>query len=122
MEITFGEYIKKRRGELGFPLRKVASHIDIDPSTLGKIEKDERCLNLEHLDSLSAILQTDRITLLNYHYSTKIVEELKEYPQYEDVLSIVSDHLQHYSTNQQTLKFDKDWREKEFSNPKQRQH
>lgn len=118
MEVTFGEYIKQRRGELGFPLRKVASHIDIDPSTLGKIEKDERCLNLEHLDSLSAILQTDRITLLNYHYSTKIVEELKEYPQYEEVLSIVSDHLQHYSANQQTLKFDKDWREKEFSNPK----
>ena len=47
MEVTFGEYIKQRRGELGFPLRKVASHIDIDPSTLGKIEKDERCLNLE---------------------------------------------------------------------------
>lgn len=30
MEVTFGEYIKQRRGELGFPLRKVASHIDID--------------------------------------------------------------------------------------------
>ena len=56
MEVTFGEYIKQRRGELGFPLRKVASHIDIDPSTLGKIEKDERCLNLEHLDRLSTIL------------------------------------------------------------------
>ncbi len=54
---------------------------------------------------------------MNYYYSTKIVEELKEYPQYEEVLNIVSDHLQQYSTSQQTLKFDKDWREKEFTKP-----
>lgn len=117
MEATFGEYIKQRRSELGFPLRKVASHIDIDPSTLGKIEKDERCLNLEQIDRLSFILQTDRNTLLNYHYSTKIVGELKDYPQFEDVLSIVGEHLKHYSSSQQRIKFDKDWREKEFSNP-----
>jgi DNA (cytosine-5)-methyltransferase 1 len=118
MEVTFGKYIKQRRGELGFPLRKVASHINIDSSTLGKIEKDERCLNLECLDKLSFILQTDKKTLLNYHYSTKIVSELKEYPQFEEVLSIVNDHLHHYSAGQQQImKFDKDWREKEFSNP-----
>lgn len=117
MEVTFGEYIKQRRGELGFPLRKVASHIDIDPSTLGKIEKDERCLNLENLDRLSYILQTDKITLLNYHYSTKIIGELKDYPQYEEVLNIVSEKLQNYSTNQHSLKFEKDWREKEFIKP-----
>ncbi len=117
MEVTFGEYIKQRRGELGFPLRKVASHIDIDPSTLGKIEKDERCLSIEHLESLSKILQTEKKTLLNYHYSTKIFEDLKEYPQFEEVLSIVSEQLNYYSTNQLRLKFDRDWREREFSKP-----
>lgn len=47
MEVSFGEYIKQKREELGYPLRKVASHIDIYPSTLGKIEKDERCLVLK---------------------------------------------------------------------------
>jgi DNA (cytosine-5)-methyltransferase 1 len=75
MELTFGEYIKQKRTELGFPLRKVASHIDIDPSTLGKIEKDERHLNIDQLENLCQILQTDKRVLLNYHYSTKIVEE-----------------------------------------------
>lgn len=117
MEATFGEYIKQKRTELGFPLRKVASHIDIDPSTLGKIEKDERCLQLDQLDNLCQILKTDKKTLLNYHYSTKIVTELKEYPQYEEVLNIVSEQLSFYVSAQQKLKFDKDWREKEFSNP-----
>ena len=117
MEVTFGEYIKQRRTELGFPLRKVASHIDIDPSTLGKVEKDERHLNLEHLDNLCGILQTDKKTLLNYHYSTKIVEELKEYAEYQEVLDIVNEQLGYHISQQQTLKFQKDWREKEFSNP-----
>ena len=47
MVSTFGEYIKQRRSELGFPLRKVASHLDIDTSTLGKIEREERHLSPE---------------------------------------------------------------------------
>ncbi len=45
MTATFGEYIKQRRTELGFPLKKVASHLDIDISTLGKIEREERNLS-----------------------------------------------------------------------------
>lgn len=116
MEITFGEYIKQKRIELGFPLRKVASHIDIDPSTLGKIEKDERHLNIDQLENLCKILQTEKRILLNYHYSTKIVEELKSYPEYQEVLNIVNEQLGFY-TNQQVLKFQNDWREKEFSKP-----
>lgn len=117
MEVTFGKYIKQKRTELGFPLRKVASHINIDPSTLGKIEKDERNINFDQLDRLCQILRADKTTLLNYHYSTKIVEELKEYSQFEEVLTIVSEHLHQYIAGQQTIKFEKDWREKEFSNP-----
>jgi len=117
MEVTFGKFIKQKRGELGFTLNKVASYINIDSSTLGKIEKDERYMNIEILDELSTILKTDKKTLLNYLYSTKIVNELKDYPQYEEVLSLVSENLQQYSANQFSLKFDKDWREKEFSNP-----
>jgi len=117
MEITFGEYIKQRRNELGYPLHKVAKQIDIDTSTLGKIEKDERSINIDHLETLSSILQTDKRTLLNYHYSTKITNELKEYPEYKEVLSIVSEQLTFLTSKQQSIKFIQDWREKEFVNP-----
>lgn len=44
MVSTFGEYIKQRRNELGYPLRKIASHLDIDTSTLGKIEQRKATL------------------------------------------------------------------------------
>ena len=117
MQISFGEFIKQRRCELGYPLKKVATFLDIDPSTLGKIEKNERCLNVENFNKLSFVLKTDEKLLLNYHYSTKITDELKAYPDYQDVLEIVHDQLGHYFSNQQRLKFEMDWREKEFVNP-----
>lgn len=117
MEATFGDFIKQRRTELGFPLRKVASHIDIDVSTLGKIEKNERYLNLDLLDNLSAILKTDKNTLLNYHFSTKIAGELKAYPEYRGVINTMNEQLTNYLPTQKILKFDNDWREKKFSNP-----
>jgi transcriptional regulator with XRE-family HTH domain len=47
MKNTFGSYIKLRRKELGLPLKTVALHLNIDISTLGKIEKNERLINLE---------------------------------------------------------------------------
>jgi DNA (cytosine-5)-methyltransferase 1 len=68
MEATFGEYIKQKRIDLGFPLRKVASHIDIDPSTLGKIEKDERQLNIEQLDN-----KTYNEKSINVQYSAHFI-------------------------------------------------
>lgn len=39
---TFGEFIKTKREELGIPQRKIAAFLDIDTSTLSKIERGER--------------------------------------------------------------------------------
>jgi DNA (cytosine-5)-methyltransferase 1 len=117
MEFTFGEFIRQRRNELGYPLRKVASHIEIDPSTLGKIEKDEKPFKIECIDKLSSILQADKNTLLNYHYSLKIVDVLKEYSNYEDVLKIVKNQINRYLSHQVLEDEEKDWRQKIFSNP-----
>lgn len=117
MEFTFGEFIRQRRNELGYPLRKVASHIDIDPSTLGKIEKDERVFNVDLIEKLSSILKAEKTTLLNYHYSNKIVEDLKSYPNYEEVLKIVKKQISRYLSHQDLEGSHQDWRQKEFSNP-----
>ena len=117
METTFGEYIKQKRVKLGYPLKKVASHLNLDPSTLGKIEKDERLLNVEQLEKLSTILKANKTTLLNYHYSTRIFNELKGYNNFPEVLNLVNDHLAHYSNQQIRIQFEKSWTEKIFSNP-----
>ena len=46
MKKTFGEIIREGREHEGLPLRKVAAFIDIDPSTLSKIERGERSENI----------------------------------------------------------------------------
>ena len=117
MVTTFGEYIKQRRTELGFPLRTVASHLDIDTSTLGKIEREERHLSTDLVPSLAEILKTEQKELFTHYYSSKVIQELKDYSDYKDVLNIVNEHLELYISNQIRLSFQKNWTEKEFENP-----
>lgn len=116
MEFTFGEYIRLKRSELGYPLRKVASFLNIDTSTLSKIEKDERGSKKEYIDKFSLILEADKKKLLNYFYSKKIVDEIKDYSDYEDVLKLAKKQLDFYLAHKETSVVS-DWREREFSNP-----
>lgn len=56
---TFGDYIRKAREANNLPLRKVAAHLDIDTSTLSKVERGERPASPDYLKPLSEILQLD---------------------------------------------------------------
>ena len=56
---TFGEYIRRLREEMNLPLRKVAAQLDVDTSTLSKIERGERPMSIDYLKPLSQILKTD---------------------------------------------------------------
>ncbi len=56
---TFGDYIKKARETMKLPLRKVAAHLDIDQSTLSKVERGERPASPDYLKPLAEILELD---------------------------------------------------------------
>lgn len=56
---TFGEYIRRLREERNLPLRKVAAQLDVDTSTLSKVERGERPISINYLKPLSQILKTD---------------------------------------------------------------
>jgi len=69
---SFGEHIRTLRESQKLPLRKVAAALDIDPSTLSKIERGERTANKEMLplladlfseseDELGLILMSDKV-------------------------------------------------------------
>lgn len=114
---TFGSYIKQRRNELGYPLRKVASYLNIDTSTLGKFEREERALPLNLVQNLSEVLETDYRTLLNYYYYSKVINELKNYPGYKEVLCLVDEQLEKTISKQTRLRFQKPWTEKQLQFP-----
>lgn len=56
---TFGEYIRRLREERNLPLRKVAAQLDVDTSTLSKVERGERPMSIDYLKPLSQILIID---------------------------------------------------------------
>lgn len=73
---TFGEYIKKARETKQLPLRKVAAHLDIDQSTLSKVERGERPASPDYLKPLSEILQLDLKEVQSKFIADKISKEL----------------------------------------------
>jgi len=56
---TFGEHIRRLREERNLPLRKVAAQLDIDTSTLSKVERGERPMSIDYLKPLAQILKID---------------------------------------------------------------
>jgi len=56
---TFGEFIRKQREKKLLPLRKVAAYLDIDTSTLSKVERGVRPASTDYLKPLSEILEID---------------------------------------------------------------
>lgn len=56
---SFGSYIRKLREDKGLPLRKVAAQLDIDTSTLSKVERGERPASPEYLKPLAEILEIE---------------------------------------------------------------
>ncbi|HTN09136.1 helix-turn-helix transcriptional regulator [Agriterribacter sp.] len=72
MKETFGEYIHKLRVDNSLTLTKLAAALDIDQSTLSKIENNKRSVPEETLPKLAKVFQLDRKKLDKEFYSEKI--------------------------------------------------
>jgi transcriptional regulator with XRE-family HTH domain len=93
---TFGDTIRKLREESGLPLRKVASHLDIDPSTLGKIERNERSANKEMVEKLAQLFSINSKSLLVSFLSDKIAYEIMEEDYTKDILKVAEEKVKYY--------------------------
>lgn len=75
---TFGEYIRKLREEEGMPLRKLAAALDIDQSTLSKIERNERRPTKAMVPALAKTFKLDKNQLMIGYLTDKIIYELAD--------------------------------------------
>lgn len=75
---TFGEYIRQLREKAGLPLRKVAAQLDIDPSILGKIERNDRQPSKEQIKKLAVIFDQNENYLLSEYLSDQIAYKILE--------------------------------------------
>ena len=80
--LTFGEIIRDRRDTMNLSIREVASQINIDPSLLGKIERNERPPTNEQVELLADCLQLNlsdlKISILSDQVVYKILETSNE--------------------------------------------
>ena len=74
MKETFGEYIHNLRVEHGLTLTKLAAALDIDQSTLSKIEYQNRNIPEEILPKLAKVFKLDIKKLEQEFYSEKIAD------------------------------------------------
>ena len=93
---TFGEIIRKLRDASGLPLRKVAAHLDIDPSTLGKIERNERNANKEMVEKLAQLFSVNSKLLLVSFLSDKVAYEIMEEDYTKDILKVAEEKVIYY--------------------------
>lgn len=97
---TFGNTIRDIRIQLKLPIRKVAAHLDIDPSTLSKIERDERSANKNMVGKLAELFKIDYNELLIAYLSDKVALDLLKEDLSEKILHAAKSRLKHYKTKE----------------------
>ena len=73
--MTFGSYLKQIREQKKIPQRKVAHRLDIDTSTLSKMELGERQINVSMIEGLADALGLDYKELQIKFISEKILHD-----------------------------------------------
>jgi len=110
VRVAFGEHIRILREEQGLPIRKVAAAIDIDPSTLSKIERGERSANKEMIPFLADLFNEDREELNLILLSDKVAYQLIEEKNPNEILKMAVEkikYLKNKNQKQGSLDFDK---------------
>ena len=92
---TFGEYIRKLREQEGMPLRKLAAALDIDQSTLSKIERNERRPTREMVPALAKTFKKDKKQLMIAFLSDKITYELTGEEVGLEALKVAEQHIEY---------------------------
>jgi transcriptional regulator with XRE-family HTH domain len=76
---NFGIYIRGLREQAQLPLRKLAASLDIDQSTLSKIERGERQFTSDMISKLAETLSLDykdlKIKFLSERLSNDLINE-----------------------------------------------
>jgi len=99
---TFGEFIRELREKTGLPIRKVAAKLDIDPSLLGKIERNDRQPTKEQIKKLAEIFGQDENYLLSEFVSDQIAYKVLEDDSDLSILKVAEKKVKYIKANSQS--------------------
>ena len=92
---TFGEVIRKLREKNNLPIRKVAALIDTDPSTLSKVERNERRAKKDWIKKLADFYTVNEKELWIAYLSDKVIYEVLEEKYGIDALKIAEQKIKY---------------------------
>ncbi len=92
--IEFGSHIKTIRESKNIPQRIVAHRLDIDTSTLSKIELGERQVNIEMIKGLADVLEIDFKSLQIKFIVEKLISEYSGQPFFKEALIQVIENIE----------------------------
>lgn len=98
MTETFGEYIHNLRIENGLTLTKLAAALDIDQSTLSKIENQKRSISEDILPKLAKVFKLNVKTLEREFYSEKIAQIIYQEPDSTELLKLAEEKAKYFKT------------------------
>lgn len=100
MKEPFGQYLRAVREKNEMPLRKLAALLDIDQSTLSKVERGERYIPRELITEVANIFNCSPHDLLVRYLSDKIVYPLLAEEIQEEVLLVAQEKLKYLKSKQ----------------------
>ncbi len=92
---SFGEHIRGLRENQGLPIRKVAAVLDIDPSTLSKIERGERSANKEMLPVFAKLFNETEEVLGLILMSDKVAYDLMQEENPGQILKVAEEKIKY---------------------------
>ncbi|WP_321514939.1 helix-turn-helix transcriptional regulator [Marinifilum fragile] len=87
--VEFGAYLKALRKEKGIPQRKVAHAVDVDTSTLSKMELGERPIVIKMIKPWAETLGTNFKDVQIKFISEKVLTEFNQQPFLKEALELV---------------------------------
>lgn len=94
---TFGEFLRTLREEAGLPLRTVAIELSIDPSLLGKIERNERPPTKEFIKHISDFYKINEKELLSEFISDQIAYKVLDNEEGVKILKVAEQKIKYLS-------------------------
>lgn len=103
---NFGDYIRKLREQAEMPLRKLAALLDIDQSTLSKLERGERPVSRQMLPIIAKTFKVNEKELVVKFMSKQVAYQLADEIYAKDILIAAEQELS-YAKSRTPLKNEK---------------
>ena len=92
---SLGDYIRQLREKAEMPLRKLAALLDIDQSTLSKLERGERPVSRQMLPIIAKTFKVDEKELVVKFMSRQVAYQLAGEKYVKDILIAAEEEIKY---------------------------